>query len=83
LSGMDVLPARVEALRSTTKRLLAGGRPAEWAPGRCTLAAGVAAPASCGAQGRTEHAGRRGHGFPCVGKSAGSLLSVERGRASG
>lgn len=42
--GMDVVPARVEALRSKAKRLLARGWLAEVAPGRFTLAAGVAGP---------------------------------------
>ncbi|MFF8939267.1 hypothetical protein ACF08O_32050 [Streptomyces paradoxus] len=39
--GMDVVPARVEALRSKAKRLVARGWLAEPAPGRFTLAAGV------------------------------------------
>jgi hypothetical protein len=42
--GMDVVPARVEALRSKAKRLVARGWLAEQQPGRFTLAAGVAAP---------------------------------------
>ncbi|WP_405554733.1 hypothetical protein OHV08_12270 [Streptomyces canus] len=42
--GMDVVPARVEALRSKAKRLVAGGWLAEWQPGRFTLAAGVSGP---------------------------------------
>jgi hypothetical protein len=42
--GMDVVPARVEALRSKAKRLVARGWPAEPAPGRFTLARGVAGP---------------------------------------
>ena len=42
--GMDVVPARVEALRSKAKRLVARGWPAEPAPGRFTPAAGVAGP---------------------------------------
>ncbi len=42
--GMDVLPARVEALRSKAKRLVARGWLAEQQPGRFTLAAGVAGP---------------------------------------
>ncbi|MFJ5157534.1 hypothetical protein ACIQCF_39805 [Streptomyces sp. NPDC088353] len=42
--GMDVVPARVEALRSKAKRLVARGWLAEPAPGRFTLAAGVAGP---------------------------------------
>jgi hypothetical protein len=42
--GMDVVPARVEALRSKAKRLVARGWLAEPAPGRFTLASGVAAP---------------------------------------
>jgi hypothetical protein len=40
--GMDVVPARVGALRSKTKRLVARGWLAERQPGRFTLAAGVA-----------------------------------------
>jgi len=40
--GMDVVPARVEALRSKAKRLVARGWLAEPAPGRFTLAAGAA-----------------------------------------
>ncbi|WP_338677994.1 hypothetical protein V1460_11075 [Streptomyces sp. SCSIO 30461] len=42
--GMDVVPARVEALRSKAKRLVARGWLAEPAPGRFTLAAGVSGP---------------------------------------
>jgi hypothetical protein len=42
--GMDVVPARVEALRSKAKRLVARGWLAEPGPGRFTLAAGVAGP---------------------------------------
>ncbi|AVH58973.1 hypothetical protein [Streptomyces dengpaensis] len=42
--GMDVVPARVEALRSKAKRLVARGWLAEPAPGRFTLAQGVAGP---------------------------------------
>lgn len=42
--GMDVVPARVEALRSKAKRLVARGWLAEQAPGRFTLAKGVAGP---------------------------------------
>ena len=42
--GMDVVPARVEALRSKAKRLVARGWLAEPAPGRFTLAKGVAGP---------------------------------------
>jgi hypothetical protein len=44
LFGLDVVPARVEALRSKAKRLVARGWLAEPAPGRFTLAAGVAGP---------------------------------------
>ncbi|MGW0819100.1 hypothetical protein ACWD00_38860 [Streptomyces viridiviolaceus] len=44
LFGMDVVPARVEALRSKAKRLVARGWLAEQQPGRFTLAAGVAGP---------------------------------------
>lgn len=40
--GMDVVPARVEALRSKPKRLVARGWLAEPAPGRFMPAAGVA-----------------------------------------
>ncbi|MDQ0946264.1 hypothetical protein QFZ24_000187 [Streptomyces phaeochromogenes] len=40
--GMDVVPARVEAVRSKAKRLVARGWLAEPAPDRFTLAAGVA-----------------------------------------
>jgi hypothetical protein len=42
--GMDVVPARVEALRSKAKRLVARGWLAEPAPGRFTLVAGVSGP---------------------------------------
>ncbi|MCX4537530.1 hypothetical protein [Streptomyces sp. NBC_01669] len=42
--GMDPVPARVEALRSKAKRLVARGWLAEPAPGRFTPAAGVAGP---------------------------------------
>jgi len=42
--GMDVVPARVEALRSKAKRLVARGWLAGQQPGRFTLAAGVAGP---------------------------------------
>jgi hypothetical protein len=42
--GMDVVPARVEALRSKAKRLVARGWLAEQQPGRFTLAAGVGGP---------------------------------------
>jgi hypothetical protein len=44
LFGMDVVPARVEALRSKVKRLVARGWLAEPAPGPFTLAAGVSGP---------------------------------------
>jgi hypothetical protein len=44
--GMDVVTARVEALRSKAKRLVARGWLAEPAPGRFTLAQGVAGPDS-------------------------------------
>ncbi|MEU6656179.1 hypothetical protein ABZ904_44330 [Streptomyces sp. NPDC046900] len=42
--GMEVVPTRVEALRSKAKRLVARGRLTEPAPGRFTLARGVAGP---------------------------------------
>ncbi|MFE3856156.1 hypothetical protein ACFXPN_34135 [Streptomyces griseorubiginosus] len=42
--GMDVVPARVEALRSKAKRLVARGWLAERQPGRFTLAQGVTGP---------------------------------------
>jgi hypothetical protein len=42
--GMDVVRARVEALRGKAKRLVARGWLAEPGPGRFTLAAGVAGP---------------------------------------
>ncbi|MEV5012802.1 hypothetical protein AB0K74_44700 [Streptomyces sp. NPDC056159] len=42
--GMEVVPARVEALRSKAKRLVARGWLAEPAPGRFTLARGVSGP---------------------------------------
>ncbi|MFJ6121426.1 hypothetical protein BX257_8973 [Streptomyces sp. 3212.3] len=42
--GMDVVPARVEALRSKAKRLVARGWLAEPGAGRFTPAAGVAGP---------------------------------------
>ncbi|GGN96783.1 hypothetical protein GCM10011579_098600 [Streptomyces albiflavescens] len=44
LFGMDVVPARVEALRSKAKRLVARGWLAEQQPGRFALAAGVTGP---------------------------------------
>ncbi|MDN3271222.1 hypothetical protein [Streptomyces sp. MA15] len=44
LSGMDVVPARVEALRSKAKRLVSRGWLAEPAPGRFTLARSVSGP---------------------------------------
>ncbi|WP_405654054.1 hypothetical protein [Streptomyces sp. NBC_00019] len=44
LFGMDVVPARVETLRSKAKRLVARGWLAEQQPGRFTLALGVAGP---------------------------------------
>jgi hypothetical protein len=42
--GMDVVPARVEALRSKAKRLVARGWLTELSPGQFTLAAGVVGP---------------------------------------
>ncbi|MDK0517527.1 hypothetical protein [Streptomyces sp. ML-6] len=42
--GMDVVPAKVEGLRSKAKRLVARGWLAETAPGRFTLARGVSGP---------------------------------------
>jgi hypothetical protein len=42
--GMDVVPARVEALRSKAKRLVARGWLAEPASGQFTLAQGVSGP---------------------------------------
>jgi hypothetical protein len=42
--GMDVVPARVEALRSKAKRLVARGWLTEQQPGRFTLAADVSGP---------------------------------------
>ncbi|MDX3354804.1 hypothetical protein PV703_16125 [Streptomyces sp. ME01-24h] len=42
--GMEVVPARVEALRSKAKRLVARGWLTEPAPGRFTPAKGVAGP---------------------------------------
>jgi hypothetical protein len=42
--GMDVVPARVEALRSKAKRLVTRGWLTEPGPGRFTLAAGAAGP---------------------------------------
>jgi hypothetical protein len=42
--GMDVVPARVEALRSKAKRLVARGWLAEPTPGQFTPAPGVASP---------------------------------------
>jgi hypothetical protein len=44
LFGMDVVPARVEALRIKAKRLVARGWLAEPGPGRFTLAKGVTGP---------------------------------------
>ncbi|MFE2326680.1 hypothetical protein ACFXD5_22585 [Streptomyces sp. NPDC059385] len=43
-SGLDPVPAKVEALRSKAKRLVARGWLAESAPGRFTLAKDVAGP---------------------------------------
>ncbi|MFF4168466.1 hypothetical protein [Streptomyces sp. NPDC001741] len=42
--GLDVVPAKVEGLRSKAKRLVARGWLAEPAPGRFTLARGVSGP---------------------------------------
>jgi hypothetical protein len=42
--GLDAVPAKVEALRSKAKRLVARGWLAEPAPGRFMLAQGVAGP---------------------------------------
>ncbi|MFJ4790691.1 hypothetical protein [Streptomyces sp. NPDC088794] len=42
--GLDAVPAKVEALRSKAKRLVARGWLAERQPGRFTLAQGVAGP---------------------------------------
>ncbi len=42
LSGLDAVPAKVEALRSKAKRLVARGWLAEQQAGRFTLAQGVA-----------------------------------------
>lgn len=42
--GMDVVPARVEALRAKAKRLVARGWLTEPSPGQFTLAKGVAGP---------------------------------------
>ncbi|MFI5572463.1 hypothetical protein ACIA6T_35090 [Streptomyces sp. NPDC051740] len=42
--GMDVVPARVEALRAKAKRLVARGWLAEPTPGRFTLARSVSGP---------------------------------------
>jgi hypothetical protein len=42
--GMDVVPARVEALRCKAKRMVARGWLSEPAPGRFTLAKGVTGP---------------------------------------
>lgn len=44
LFGLDAVPAKVEALRSKAKRLVARGWLAEGQPGRFTLAADVAGP---------------------------------------
>ncbi|WP_030872821.1 hypothetical protein [Streptomyces sp. NRRL S-37] len=44
LFGLDVVPAKVEALRSKAKRLVARGWLAERQSGRFTLAAGVIGP---------------------------------------
>ncbi|TQE31831.1 hypothetical protein SipoB123_00775 [Streptomyces ipomoeae] len=44
LFGMDVVPARVEALRAKAKRLVARDWLAEPAPGRFTLGQGVSGP---------------------------------------
>lgn len=44
--GMDVVPARVEGLRSKAERLVARGWLTELSPGQFTLAAGAAGPGS-------------------------------------
>jgi hypothetical protein len=44
LFGLDPVPAKVEALRSTAKRLVARGWLTERQPGRFTLAQGVTGP---------------------------------------
>ncbi len=44
LFGLDAVPAKVEAVRSKAKRLVARGWLAEPAPGRFMLARGVAGP---------------------------------------
>ncbi|QIZ01702.1 hypothetical protein HEP87_24075 [Streptomyces sp. S1D4-11] len=44
LFGLDAVPAKVEALRSKAKRLVARGWPTEPQSGRFTLAAGAAGP---------------------------------------
>jgi len=44
LFGTDVVPARVEGLRSKAKRLVARGWLAEPSPGQFTLAKGVTGP---------------------------------------
>lgn len=44
LSGLDAVPAEVEALRSKAERLVACGWPAEPQSGQFTLAAGVTGP---------------------------------------
>ncbi|MFD9484136.1 hypothetical protein [Streptomyces sp. NPDC059991] len=44
LFGLDAVPAKVEALRSKAKRLVARGWLAERQPGRFTLAEGVSGP---------------------------------------
>ncbi|AWN30077.1 hypothetical protein [Streptomyces sp. NEAU-S7GS2] len=44
LFGLDAVPAKVEAVRSKAKRLVARGWLAERQPGRFTLAAGVTGP---------------------------------------
>ena len=47
LFGLDAVPAKVEALRSKAKRLVARGWLAEQQPGRFTLAQNVTGP-GCG-----------------------------------
>ncbi len=50
--GMDIVSARVEALRSKAKRLVSRGWLPEQQPSRFTLAAGVAGP-TCHFEGRS------------------------------
>ncbi|MFF7144288.1 hypothetical protein ACFZB5_24120 [Streptomyces nodosus] len=60
--GMDVVPTRVEALRSKAKRLVARGWLAEPAPGRFALTQGVSGPGGGAPRHPPPRPGRRHRG---------------------